>query len=733
MKTQLLSLLASMFIGSVGAQNLSLSWVRQFGGPSAITPLGSTTDPSGSIITCGTIEGVTDFDPGPESNPASTNGLKDAYISKLNSSGEYVWSVAFGGTGNDFAYDIAVDVSGNIYCTGEFAGTVNFNPSGTAANLTAFNGYNAFIVKYSASGQFQWVKKFGGASSGYESGRNIAIDATGNIISCGKFYGLVDFDPNAGVAELGSSSTSGAYISKLTSNGEYVWAKFIPGTYTTPTELNIDNNNNIFCVGYFYGATDFDPSNANFSLTGQYYDTYIAKYSPQGNFVWVKQLTSANYCYTNALRFASDGSIYLAGGFNGTTDFDPDLVSTQTVTNTTGTYRPFLLKLSATGLFQYLRQLAPNSTGTATGLQIDNSGNLYITGSFKGTSDFNPDPVDEYPMTSNGLYYDDAFITKLNPDGSFNSAYSFGGTNNDYIDGLLMNPSNGVLTILGTFNGTCDFDPSASNLNLTSSGGSDGYIARFVQCTAVAQTIQETACGSYDFNGTIYTESGSYNQLLSSSLGCDSLVTLELTVSGATFSNVNLYTTDVITFNNETYNAAGQYTQTIQNAAGCDSIIYIEVFILENNFELENNDGVLSGNQPGSSYQWVDCSNNNEPIAGATQSTFTPTTSGNYALIVYGTAGEVMSECLTVTVTSVDLVSSLVALAMPNPCNEWITLKVNPTEFQSFRMLDLQGRIVHQGNIQEIQTPINLNHLDAGMYYLQCIGNHNKTISIVKQ
>lgn len=733
MKTTLPLLLLLINLIQVSAQNLSVSWVRQFGGPSQMTSLGNTKDPSGAMITCGFIEGVTDFNPGPESNPASTNGAKDAYISKLNSDGDYLWSIAFGGTGNDMAYDVASDVQGNIYCTGEFTGTVNFNPSGNPTSLTAINGYNAFVVKYSSTGEFQWVRKFGGASSGYESGRNIIVDASGNVIVTGKFYGLVDFDPSGNTAEIGPANNYGAYMVKLTANGEYVWGKSIPGSYTTPTELNVDANNNIYWVGYFYGSTDFDPSSANFSLNGQYYDTYIAKYTPQGNFTWVKHLTSTNYCYTNAVEIASDGSIYVAGGFNGTTDFDPDLVSSQIVTNTSGTYKPFLLKLSSNGLYQYLKQLAPTSIGSATGVKLDNNGNIYVTGYYRGTSDFNPDPSNELILSSVTPSYEDGFVTKFNHSGDFILASSFGGPDYDYVHGLQINAMNGALNVIGSFYGTCDFDPTSSVLNLTSAGSGDGFIARFVQCSAVSETIQANSCGSYNLNGTIYTESGFYNQMLESSLGCDSLLTLELTISGATFSNVTLYTNDVVTFNGESYATAGQFTQTIENASGCDSIIYIEVVILENNFELEVENGVISTSQTGVSYQWIDCNNNNQPIPGATQETFTPTQSGSYALIVFGNEGQVTSNCIDIILTGISIEKRNPVRLFPNPAQDQLNISLETIDFEYYQIYNLQGKLVLTGQINTLNESVNITHLSTGVYSIQLLGSKNYVSKFMRQ
>jgi len=87
-KTILFSLMLSSAALGAPAQGINLSWVKQFGGPTTITPRGSAMDPSGAIITCGSLEGLTNFDPNAGSSTLSSNGAKDAYISKLTSSEE---------------------------------------------------------------------------------------------------------------------------------------------------------------------------------------------------------------------------------------------------------------------------------------------------------------------------------------------------------------------------------------------------------------------------------------------------------------------------------------------------------------------------------------------------------------------------------------------------------------------------------------------------------------------
>ena len=87
-----------------------------------------TVDSSGNIYTTGLFQGTVDFDPGAGTANLTSNGNKDAAVLKLDSSGNYVWAKSFGGTRMDFAWSVAVDSSGNVYTTGYFNGTVDFDP-----------------------------------------------------------------------------------------------------------------------------------------------------------------------------------------------------------------------------------------------------------------------------------------------------------------------------------------------------------------------------------------------------------------------------------------------------------------------------------------------------------------------------------------------------------------------------------------------------------------------------
>ena len=224
-------------IGTASAQSPDWLWAKSIGGTlgNYSQAQSMALDDSGNVYTTGTFRGTIDFDPGPGVFNLTSigGGYNDMFISKLDSSGNFVWVKQIAGSESSTeGYSIALDASGNIYTTGSFNGTVDFNPGVETFNLTSTGGRygwsEIFVSKLSSSGNFVWAKAMGGTEDAY--GTAIAIDGSGNIYTIGNFSDTCDFDPGVGAYNLISKGYTDIFITKLDSSGNLFWAKTIGGT-----------------------------------------------------------------------------------------------------------------------------------------------------------------------------------------------------------------------------------------------------------------------------------------------------------------------------------------------------------------------------------------------------------------------------------------------------------------------------------------------------------------------
>ncbi|MBA3683482.1 MAG: SBBP repeat-containing protein [Bacteroidetes bacterium] len=115
---------------------------------------------------------------------------------------------------------ITHDASGNIYTTGYFTGTANFDPGLATYSLTA-SAWDTFILKLDAAGNFIWAKNIGAVGS-ITNPRGIAVDITGNVYITGYYDTIVDFDPGPGIFNLTPNGSNDVFILKLNATGNFV-------------------------------------------------------------------------------------------------------------------------------------------------------------------------------------------------------------------------------------------------------------------------------------------------------------------------------------------------------------------------------------------------------------------------------------------------------------------------------------------------------------------------------
>jgi hypothetical protein len=472
MKKHLPLLFLLLFPAVVFSGSPDWEWAKSMGGINDDQALSLATDASGNVYTTGIFYGTVDFDPGPGIFNLTSAGYYDIFISKLDASGNFVWAKAMGGIGEDAPNAIAVDGSGNVYTAGSFVGTADFDPGVGIFDLTSTGGYTIFISKLDSSGNFVWAKAMDG-TNGWAT--CVALDASGNVYTTGTFQGTVDFDPGAATFNLTSAGISDIFVSKLDSLGNFIWTKQIGGIDDERvTSTSIDPFGNVCISGYFYGTVDFDPGVGIFNLIsagGE--DIFISELHSTGNFIWAKRIGGIFNDGGAVLSIDTSGNVYTTGVFNGVIDFDPG-TGIYNLTSAGGS-DIFISKLDASGNFVWAKRIGGISNDYMGSLVVDRSSNVYLTGEFSGTCDFDPD-TGTFNLTANGTLA--IFICKLNGSGNFDWAKSINCTGDVYVRSIAVNASDNIF-ISGSFHCTAIVFGADSLLNADNTGSTeDIFIAK---------------------------------------------------------------------------------------------------------------------------------------------------------------------------------------------------------------------------------------------------------------
>lgn len=476
----ILILILFCYVNTVNSQNFE--WTKSMG--DTLNDIGTSihVDISGNVYTSGNYSGTVDFDPGTGIKNLTYVGVADIFIQKLDALGNFIWAKSIGGSLNDIVRSMSVDLSGNIYLTGSFAGTADFDPGIDTANLVSSGNSDIFILKLDSSGNFLWARSFGG-STFVDFGSSISVDASG-IYTTGIFKGTVDFDPGTGTANITSSGylspSVGAvdiFIQKLDASGNFLWANSIGGSGNDYSHSStIDGDGNIYTTGTFRGTVDFDPSSGIYNLNGGTDDLFIQKLDSLGNLLWAKSIPAATLGYVPySISTDNSGNVYTAGIYGGTTDFDPDTGIVNLTTAGLGDI--FIQKLDTSGKLLWAKSIGGPTNDIAKSIKIDASNNIYLAGTYTGTVDFDPG-LGIANLSSVGK--EDIFIAKLDSLGNFIWAQSIGGNESENVESMSIGANNNTYTT-GSYQGTVDFDFGTGTAYQTSIGRTDIFTLKMNQ------------------------------------------------------------------------------------------------------------------------------------------------------------------------------------------------------------------------------------------------------------
>ncbi len=488
-----------MVITSKGATNTNDIFIAKFsndGNPIYFRNIFSTgvldvreiaCDAIGTCVITGMFSGTIDYNPAQGSAIGTTNGRMDIFFAKYDSNGTLIFGKNIGGPSDDSGIRIKISKQNNIFITGYFYGTVDFDPDAGVTNIKSYGLTNdIFFAKYTPEGMLEFAKVIGGSSN--ESPSGFAVDSSENIYISGSFNKFFfDFDPGPGEYILTSKGNSDFFLAKYSVNGDFILVKTMNGAgNATGIDIITTDDGNLFLHGVLTGTVDFDPGDDTLNLVSAgAYDIFLAKFSNVGDLNYAFRIGGIEDDFSRCLTVNQQNVIYITGYFTNAVDFDPGMGSA-IKTVTPPIQNGFIASYSNLGIFQQVftlgnyNALPAQLSDTGRAIVTDESGNIYITGQFRGDISFG----DEHPetlQTSKGG--SDIFIAKLEGDGNPIWIKSIGGLRDDAGLGIKLDSAGNVM-LFGTFRGEVDFDPGPSVVNIISSGGindvnSDIFFARY--------------------------------------------------------------------------------------------------------------------------------------------------------------------------------------------------------------------------------------------------------------
>ena len=667
----------------------------------------------------------------------TTDWAGDIYLIKLDATGNIMWDQTYGGASglSDKGYSVQETLDGGYII------------SGTTESYGA-GGDDLYVIKTSSTGALQWTRTVGSSGTS-EAGREIQQTSDGGYI----VTGYTD----------GPSGFLDVLLVKLSSSGLVQWSKVYGGSsydFAYSVQETIDN-------GFILGATTN-------SFGAGSWDAYLIKVSSNGSLQWSKTYGLGGEDRLQSVRQTDNGGYILCGRSNtfGFGDYDATLLKTDDFGNLqwaksfggpledqawfVGEYSTggfivcgYAYSFGAGSRDLFMIKTDPNGISGCNEI----SGNLVTNNPNTSSSSFGSFSsggiVNTVPVIASAT---GTFVTVQCDSVDCQIASDFYTNDTLICEGgtiIFTNNSTGASAYQWVLDGV-PFSNSVNTSNTYNTSGvstmlliaTNGYCADSSVATIVIKNPSsgidtQVACDGFTWiDGNTYLNStNTPTWILTNAVGCDSLVTLDLTITNSSSSSEDITSCDSYTWSADgnIYTSTGTYSTTLTNATGCDSVVtlnltintVLDIAISTNGISIEAN------NSNASSYVWLDCADNFTVINGQTSQSYTPLVSGYYAVQI--TENDCIDTTDCVSIHAVEIINNSFRQELslyPNPTDGSFTIDLGENNQSGLIIItDLRGRIISSKKYNTNQF-LNIRLEEPAGSYILFIASEDKQARI---
>lgn len=362
----------------------------------ALSPGGSASDyayavvglPDGGALVAGQFAGTAQFG----SHSIVGDGLPDAFVARVDASGEWLWATRAGGDSSESVYSISLLPDGDAVVTGSFSSD---DASFGATTLSSLGQGDVFVARIDADGEWVWATRAGGANDA--TGQSISAVDDGAVVT-GFFTGTQDF----GVESLTASGGNDVFVAKIDLDGSWLWASQVTGGATVSQSVSSYPDGSSLVSGYFFNDASFGAT----TLTSEGVDdAFVARISSEGEWVWAVRAGGNMQASAQSVTTMADGGAIVTGYFTGAGVFGGIELTGS------GGNDIFIAGIDGSGAWLWANRAGGTAFDLSRSASVLTDGSIFSAGSFRGPATFGSV---ELPQNGSG---NDVYVARLGPGG----------------------------------------------------------------------------------------------------------------------------------------------------------------------------------------------------------------------------------------------------------------------------------------------------------------------------